>query len=162
MTEKMVYADGSVFDSKGMVVTATYANGKTRDVTEYITISDEKITAENTTLTLSFEHVLYHNVEDGTAIKSGVTSATPITTLTVSVGEEVQLGPVLGDVNLDGTVDLSDADFIADYYNEQVELSEEQLKLADVNGDKKVDIADANLVCSYYNKVITDFPVNEQ
>ena len=136
--DKMVYGDGEEFDPTGMVVTAFYASGKTRDVTQYV-----NCIMEGDTVTISFEHVMYHNEENGTAMRSGVGTATPVTTLTVLTG--------LGDVDGDGAVTKEDAALIVDYYNEFLELSAGALLKADVNADGVVDIRDANLVYGWVN-----------
>ena len=143
--EKMVYLEGETFDPEGMTVMATYANGKTRDVTDYVTIAADPITSDNTTVTISFEHVLYHNQEEGTSMVSGVASVTPVTTL------EVKLAGVEGDVNGDGILSKEDAKLIVKHYNELLELNVEELEIADVNADGVVDILDANIVYGWIN-----------
>lgn len=40
---KTAYAEGETFDPAGMVVTAVYANGKTRDVTAYVTYKTDPL-----------------------------------------------------------------------------------------------------------------------
>lgn len=66
-----------------------------------------------------------------------------------------------GDVNGDGTVNIMDANLVAGYYNEILEMTEAQLLSADVNGDSKVDILDANMIVAYYNEVIDVFPAEK-
>ena len=133
--DRMIYAEGEAFDPAGMVVTAVYANGARRDVTEYVSIAQDQ-----DLVTISFPHVLYHNEENGTAMESGVSTTTPTVTLTVQYGNEP------GDVDGDGAVTKDDAALIVDYYNEFCELDEVQLAAADVNEDDAVDLLDANLV----------------
>ena len=143
--KKMVYQEGENFDPTGMTVTATYANGKTRDVTAYVTIVADPITQDHTTVTISFDHVMYHNQEDGTGMISGVASTTPVTTL------EVKLAGVEGDVNGDGVLSKEDATLIVKYYNELLELTPEELEIADVDLDGVVDIRDANILYGWIN-----------
>jgi len=142
---QMIYQEGEQFDPDGMTVTATYANGKTRDVTAYVTIVADPITQDNTTVTISFHHVMYHNQEEGTSMVSGVASVTPVTTL------EVKLAGVEGDVNGDGILSKEDAKLIVKHYNELLELNVEELEIADVNADDVVDILDANIVYGWIN-----------
>ena len=142
---KMAYQEGERFDPAGMVVTATYANGKQRDVTEYVTIVADPITQDNTTVTISFEHVLYHNQEEGTGMLSGVVSTTPVTTL------EVRIAGVEGDVDGDGVLTREDARLIVKHYNELLELTAEEQEIADVNTDGVVDIRDANILYGWIN-----------
>ena len=155
--DKMVYADGDRFDPAGMVVTATYANGMTRDVTDYVIWDTETVTAEHTTITISFPYVMYHNEEDGQKMVAGVSTATPVTTLSVSIG---QTPGALGDVNLDAQIDQEDVDLIVSWFYGKIELTEEQVAVADVNGDGEADIRDANLLVSFFCGTIHDFTAN--
>lgn len=81
-------------------------------------------------------------------------------------GEAVESDPdtddiLYGDVNGDGDIDLMDANMVVSYYNELIDLTEEQLLAADVNGDGDVDIMDANMIVAYYNEILDSFPVEE-
>ena len=156
--DKTVYEDGELFDSTGMVVTATYANGKTRDITDYVTIDLQKVTSDKSTATIVFPYVMYHNEEYGTSMESGVTTTTPVTTLNLTVKQDNP--PVtsdMGDVNKDGTIDTIDASLIISYYYSKVEFTEEQLMVADVNRDGVIDTIDASLIISYYYGKIDSF-----
>ncbi len=85
---KTVYAAGESFDKTGMVVVATYSNGLTRDVTDYVTASE--IRAGDTMVTLTFPHVLYHNQDgDGQTSSAGITTVKPTTTVAITVTGEV-------------------------------------------------------------------------
>ena len=72
---------------------------------------------------------------------------------------EIKPDVLYGDVNRDGVVDTKDANLVCSYYNELIDLEDDQLLAADVNGDGTVDTKDANLICSYYNELIEAFPV---
>lgn len=157
LPDKMTYAEGETFDPTGMVVTATYANGKTRDITKYVTCSADALTEENSVVTISFEYVMYHNAEDGTAMTAGVASTTPSVTLELTIGEDAE-DLLIGDVNMDGTIDTQDANLVVSYYYGSEELTEQQLKLADVDGNGTIDTQDANLIVSYYYGTIDVFP----
>ena len=63
-----------------------------------------------------------------------------------------------GDVNLDGTVNVVDANIIRRYAALLMELNDESLKSADVNGDGVVNIIDANLIRRYVAMLISEFP----
>ena len=149
--DKMIYSNGEAFDPAGMTVTATYANGKTRDVTDYVSFDTEWITAGKTTVTITFPYVMYHNTEAGTGMVSGTSSATPVTTL------DVVIGSALGDVDGNGEVDTLDAGLIISYYYGDVEFTTEELFAADVNGDGEIDTDDAGLIVSYYHGSVTQF-----
>lgn len=157
LPDKMTYAEGETFDPTGMVVTATYANGMTRDITKYVTYSADALTEGNCAVTISFEYVMYHNAEDGTAMTAGVATTTPSVTLELTIGEE-EADLLIGDVNMDGTIDTQDANLVVSYYYGSEELTEQQLKLADVDGNGTIDTQDANLIVSYYYGTIDTFP----
>lgn len=63
---KTTYEAGETFDPSGMEVTATYANGKTRDVTKYVTYNTNPLTENDTAINISFDHVSYRDADDGT------------------------------------------------------------------------------------------------
>ena len=137
---KTDYIAGETFDSTGMVVTASYANGDSRDVTSYVSYSREELTAKDQTFTISFQHVLYHNEEDGTQMKSGVAVKTPNATITLNIGSGL-----LGDVNCDGFVDQKDAQMILEY-EAQLLNKDLILSISDVSGDGVIDSNDAVLI----------------
>ena len=137
--DKMEYQVDDIFDSSGMQVTATYSNGKTRDVTEYVTYSTEPLTKDDEDFAITFEHVMYQN-KDG---ETGVDYTAPIAHLKLSIQAKEGSG-----VTLAGTViswdseknlnvrlydaSVSDEDIRTDMYklipesarNEQAELGE--------------------------------------
>ena len=63
--DKTEYSTGETFDPSGMVVTATYTNGKTRDVTEYVEYSTDPLTEDDIEMTLTFSRVMYRDTDDG-------------------------------------------------------------------------------------------------
>lgn len=81
--DNLSYEEGDVFDPTGMEVTATYTNGKTRDITAYVSYSDEPLTAEDTELAITFEHVMYQN-RDG---QTGVEYTAPMAFVQLTVEE---------------------------------------------------------------------------
>ena len=149
---KTAYIPGEAFDPTGMVVTATYANGRTRDVTDYVSWNDEALTEEDTLFTISFQYVMYHNQEEGTEMISGVVSKTPTATLELTIvdGE-------LGDVNSDGVIDAGDAQMILD---DEAGLLDTELVmiLAGVSGDGVIDSNDAVLIHQYLAGKFKQFP----
>ena len=146
---KTNYKEGDKFDPTGMVVTATYTNGLTRDVTSYVTYSEDELTTADTSFTISFEHVMYHNVENGTSMTAGVTTATPTTTITLTFNDAV-----LGDVNGDGSVTEADAQMILDYEAQKLEKAL-SLESADISGDGVIDSNDAVLILQYLKGMIS-------
>ena len=61
---KTQYYEGETFDPSGMVVTATYANGLTRDVTKYVTYNTAPLTTKDISIGISFGHQLYKDADD--------------------------------------------------------------------------------------------------
>ncbi len=152
---KTSYVVGEQFDPKGMVVTVTYANGKTRDITEYVSYSEEALTEQDAEFTISFEYVMYHNQEDGTEMTSGVVTKTPYVTLHITVTEGTP-----GDVNNDGSVDEKDVQLILDY---EAQLLDYELSsvVADVSGDGVIDSNDAVLISQYIEGKFTELPAEK-
>ena len=84
--------------------------------------------------------------------KDGVTAQT---SFDVTVKEPERRYP-LGDVNMDGTVDASDASIVLMEYaavsnSQPSTLTDIQKQLADVSGDRNIDASDASLILSYYS-----------
>ena len=152
---KTSYIAGETFDPSGMVVTATYANGKTRDITRYVSWNEAPLTTEDAAFTISFEYVMYHNQEEGTEMVSGVVTQTPAVTIELTVTEGT-----LGDVDGNGKIELADAQMILDY---EAKVLEHGLSLfvADVSGDGVIDSNDAVLIQQYLAGKFTKFPAEE-
>lgn len=79
--QKTTYQAGEKFDAKGMKVTAIYSNGRKRDVTEYVSYPTSVLTADDSEVKISFNHVLYQNQEG----KAGKTVKAPTATLDITV-----------------------------------------------------------------------------
>ena len=152
---KVSYIAGEAFDPTGMVVTATYANGKTRDITRYVSWNEEPLTTEDTAFTISFEHVMYHNQEEGTEMVSGVVTQTPAVTIELTVTEGI-----LGDVDSNGKIELADAQMILDYEAKVLDQGM-SLFVADVSGDGVIDSNDAVLIQQYLAGKFDKFPAEK-
>lgn len=84
---------------------------------------------------------------------TGTTCAVSITD--ASGGEEQQ--PTLGDVNADKKVDLVDAVYILQYYNQVREFTKVQETAADVDKNGTVNLVDALNIMKHFNGEITGF-----
>ncbi len=84
---------------------------------------------------------------------TGTTCAISITD--TSGGEEQQ--PALGDVNADQKIDLVDAVYILQNYNQVREFTQAQETAADVTKDGNVNLVDALMIMKYFNGEITEF-----
>ena len=149
------YLIGEKFDPTGMTVTATYANGKTRDVTGYITYLQEPLTEQDANFTISFPHVMYHNQEDGQKMESGIATTRPNVTIALTL-----TNGLLGDVDCSGAIDEKDVQMILDY---EAQLLDKELILAvsDVSGDGKIDSSDAVLIAQFLAEKFEKFPAEE-
>ena len=169
MPAKTNYIAGEKFDPAGMIVTATYANGLTRDITSYVASpqvgADQNLkyvpcreitlTEQDANFTIAFTHVMYHNQEDGTSMISGVATTIPNVTIQLTIG-----GGLLGDVDRNGTIEAADAQMILDY---EAQLTQEELLLvvSDVSGDEKIDSNDAVLIQQYLAGKFEKFPAED-
>lgn len=81
--DKTTYLIGEVFNATGMKVSAVYGNGKTRDVTKYISYAKTPLTKDDRDLMLRFECVLYQN-KNG---KTGVKAKKPVGSVSLKVTE---------------------------------------------------------------------------
>ena len=99
--------------------------------------------------------MLYHNQEDGTAMKSGVATTIPNVTIELTIG-----AGLLGDVDGNGTVEPVDAKMILDY---EAQLLDQELILvvSDVSGDGEIDSDDAVLISQFLAGKFAKFPVEE-
>ena len=88
------------------------------------------------------------------ALTPGKDADTYILSYTV---KEPATEPLLGDVNLDGSVTIDDATMLQRYLTEMVDLTDEQLRNADVNKDNRVDIRDVTEIQRYLANIITAF-----
>jgi hypothetical protein len=66
----------------------------------------------------------------------------------------------LGDVNMDGSVNVKDASLIQRYSASLVDFTEDEKYLANVNGDKSVNVKDATYIQRFLAALITDYSVN--
>lgn len=109
-----------------------------KDEVEAGTISD--VTVEITQAATQEETIV-----SGTKVSSSIT-------VTKDTKEDI-----LGDVNEDGKINLLDGMYILRYYNEEISLTNDQLKAADTRADGKVNLLDALQILRYYNGEIAAF-----
>jgi hypothetical protein len=138
-----------------MTVTATYANGMTKDITKYVTYHMDGLTDQDIHFTIAFPHVMYHNQEDGTAMKSGVATPIPHVTIELTIG-----GGLLGDVDGNGAIEEADAQIILDYEAQKL-VKELIVTVSDVSGDGVVDSNDAVLIQQYLAEKFEKFPAEK-
>jgi hypothetical protein len=138
--EKTQYGEGEMFDPAGMTVTATYQNGKTRDITEYVSFSTGPLTVDDTRFIIRFEHVMYQN----SGGEAGVRFPAPYAVVRLVVNPA---GPQMkGDMDGNGALDALDAMLVAQLALGGGELTDRQLAVADFNGDGVVDALDAMMI----------------
>lgn len=72
-------------------------------------------------------------------------------------GSDVPAEGILGDINDDGVIDMSDLTDLSIYLLKDKKFTEKQLKAADVDGNDTVNLADLATLKQYVSKVITSF-----
>lgn len=82
---------------------------------------------------------------------------TEISNMVKKLLDEVLKARLLGDVDLNGSVDTQDSSRVLKYYAEKEELSQEQQEGADVNRDGSVDSLDAARILMYSAEKIVSF-----
>ena len=73
-------------------------------------------------------------------------------------GKVDAVSQILGDVNLDGEIDISDALLVSRYAEGLTKLSKQALKNADVNLDGKLTQADIDLIQAYSVEAVSFSP----
>ncbi len=89
LPDQILYRTGEVFRADGMKVMATYSNGAVREVTDYVTYSEEALTAEDTELIVEFPYVMYQDKNGET----GVEYTAPTARIELIVGEAEKPAP---------------------------------------------------------------------
>ena len=103
LPDKTEYRVGDIFDPAGMRVTATYANGMTRDVTAYVTFPKEVLEKGTDTVTLTFPHVMYHNQDEADgSTTAGIASTKPTVEISVTVKDALPPATGLDEVEVLG------------------------------------------------------------
>lgn len=86
--DKMEYEVNEIFNPVGMEVTATYSNGKTREVTQYVSYSEEPLTKDDEDFAITFEHVMYQNKNGET----GVDYTAPMASIRLTINGVAESG----------------------------------------------------------------------
>ena len=108
--DRTTYSKGDTFDAKGLKVTAHYANGATKDVSDYLKYTTDPLTTDDTEITISINleqlvkdklENLPENLKNQTAKwqqyqdkdgKAGVEWEIPTTSVTITVEESHNYG----------------------------------------------------------------------
>ncbi|MCH5304704.1 MAG: starch-binding protein, partial [Ruminococcus sp.] len=129
---------------------------ESEETTEPIESSNNTTTAEtsaDTTVSESSEETTTSEIIETTTETEITESSTKVEETSTSFVSRYKLG----DVDLSGTIDISDVTIIQKYIVLLQPLTDEQLMLADVDGNGYVSIKDASLIQRYIAKIITDF-----
>ena len=119
---KTEYVVGETFDPAGMVVTAVYANGARRDVTNYLSYSQDALTLKDDGVTLTFPYVMYHNADnsDGTS-RAGEPGSKPTVKVPVTVTTpktDVKVDWTAGDITVTTGAEKGAETVLAAVYDE--------------------------------------------
>lgn len=159
--DKLAYRAGETFDPAGMKITAVYKNGFERDVTQYVTFSQQPLGSTDSAFEIRFEHVMYQDKDGQGGSKYPVDP--PSVTIALTIAPSIP-----GDVDADGKITAEDAAKVAEHVRNTESknaggftLTETEIKYADVNGDGKVTMEDAELIWQYSRGEITEFPKKE-
>lgn len=119
---KTEYVVGETFDPAGMVVTAVYANGARRDVTNYLSYSQDALTLKDDGVTLTFPYVMYHNADnsDGTS-RAGEPGSKPSVQVPVTVTTpktDVKVDWTAGDITVTTGAEKGAETVLAAVYDE--------------------------------------------
>lgn len=156
LPDKTDYKAGETFDPAGMQVSVTYTNGKTRDVTKYVTWSTEPLAADDTKFAIRFPFAKYRNADntDGTS-DAGIRVKLPYAEIELTISGQAYK---LGDVDGDGDINTLDAALLYAYVNGRITLNAEQLARGNVTGEGEINTLDAALIYAFVNGRISSFP----
>lgn len=120
-----------------------FEEGKTYECCVTFVPNDGYVFADNITGTIndSYDYYGYRNWNEATVIRRFT----------------VEKSNKLGDVNMDGDVNVQDATLTQMYIARYDDLTEQQKSLADVNKDGEVNILDATKIQMFVSKMITEF-----
>ena len=123
--KKTDYIIGELFDPTGMEVTATYANGVTRDVTEYVKFTDEPLTKDDTEIDLIFDLGSNMNMYQNHEGEAGVRYFVPQTLVSIKVTDAGFIPELISSLELSA---------------EELEYTGEELRpeIASVNGSEEL------------------------
>ena len=138
--DKTEYKVGETFDAAGMQIAAHLTNGVTKDVTQYMTWSEDPLTVEDTDFQLKYPIVMYQN-KDGAEGEY----PKPIATVKLTIKSDI----MCGDVDGDGKITVTDAMYIFQYLGQRRELDNDALKAADTDKDGKITVTDAMYIFQY-------------
>ena len=108
--DTLVYSEGQTFDGTGVKVSANYANGISKDVTEYISYTTDPLTADDTEIRITYApdkrfenddtaeggYWQWYQDQNGTA---GTPFYLPTATVTITIEEEIE-APAVAKWNL--------------------------------------------------------------
>jgi hypothetical protein len=134
MPDKLLYEEGEYFDFLGMVVYASYANGPTEVVYDYIWDKNDLLVTDDTTVVIS--HTL-HEVTKTDSIAVTVTEKPIQTPEEIELNSIIKLLPPVEDLIVD---DLDAIDYVLDSLNNARQLTAEQAELKSALGLKQQEI----------------------
>ncbi len=95
--------------------------------------------------------------DDELVVTVTAADGTPVRYYKVTTLEKEEPTVLMGDVNLDGEIDVLDVALLMRYTLELETLEEEQKKAADVNGDGKINVQDVSRLLQYVLDLVDSF-----
>lgn len=136
LPDKTEYIPGEEIDITGLKVQGVYDNGDIEEITDYTLEGFSSADSGYVTVTVRYNE---YTAEFTVRIKSKA---------------------LLGDVNLDGKINIKDATAIQKHIAKLADLDDNNLKVADVNGDGKVNIKDATEIQKYIANILKPTETN--
>ncbi|MGN0477698.1 MAG: starch-binding protein, partial [Ruminococcus sp.] len=135
----------------------TESTEPTTESTEPTTESTEPTTESTEPTTESTEPTTESTEPTTESTEPTTVSITETTEATTEPGTTVPVTYELGDVNMDGFINIQDATVVQRYISRFITLTDKQLELADVDDDNRVCIIDATKIQKYVTKFISEF-----
>ncbi len=124
----------------------------------YDGVAPAGVIAKSGVLILNISQTATYTLNASTTYKPYGDNSVDQRDLTVTVNPVVPTSTSLGDVNLDGVVNVIDAQQVSRYVSNLTTFTDQQKKNADVNGNGVITTADSDLISKYSVGLITSFP----
>lgn len=136
LPDKTEYIPGEALDKSGLKVQGVYSNGDVEEITDFTLEGFTSEESGEVTVTVKYDKFK--------------------TEFTVRIKSKA----LIGDVNLDGKINIKDATAIQKHLAKFIHLEDENLAVADVNADGKVNVRDATEIQKYIANMLIGTETN--